>query len=75
MVCGRRRPDGSDMHVKGEVSPQPLLGLLAFCIVPQVELLALDRSLQSFDEHVVEGSAATVHRDGDAQMFVAGFDP
>ena len=32
--------------------------------VPQVDPLVLDRPLGPFDEHVGEGSAATIHRDG-----------
>ena len=32
-------------------------------VVPQVDLLALVRSAEPLDEYVVEGSAATIHRE------------
>ena len=49
-------------------APERFLRLPAVHGVPQVDLLVRDRSPESFDKHVVESSAATIHRDGHAVL-------
>ena len=57
------------VSVEVEVSSKRLLGLPAVGVVPQVDLLVLDRPPQPFDEHVVESAAATIHRDRHTSLF------
>jgi hypothetical protein len=54
--------------VEVEVGPKGLLCLPAVHVLPQVDLLVLDRPPESLDEHVVESPATAVHRDGNAAL-------
>jgi hypothetical protein len=56
---------GSFSVVDREIIFQSGFGLLRTLVVPEIDLLVLDRAPEALDEDVVEGAAATVHADCD----------